>query len=556
MIYRNWLKPLLKRFENKNLEENLFNGRKTIVIKTPVTKWRRARNWGDFHMAELLKLKLEDEGYHVLIQILPEWYNKEGQDYDIAIVFRGLSKYEPQPHQINIMWNISHPDMVTNDEYASYDKVFIASSYWTDQISKKISSSVDTMLQCTDVGRFREPNEEDKKKYHKQLLFVGNSRGSLRKVIEDLLPTNLDLSVYGKNWNKLIPKKYLKGKYIRNDELHKYYGSADILLNDHWDDMRVKGFVSNRIFDGLASGAFIISDNVQDMGRIKDFVQTYKTREELNDSISYYLKNPVKRMKKIQNSMEYVQQNHTFHDRAKQFSIAIENLILQKNYIVEKVKACNICGSDEFKPGPLGRLTKNGEMPHCIKCGSLERHRLIRAVWENIPSDFLNQKEALQFSLDPSVEADWFQKHETSIYGHRNSLDLQKIDRDSNSYDVVICNQILEHVADDKSAFKEIMRVLKDDGFLQMTVPLPISKDVTDDWGYPKKDFHGHYRHYGIDLIKYFQEACPKIFLVNCRVKDGITGVEDYVFFWTKSKNTRDFLLDQFKGKVEIERYF
>lgn len=35
-----------------------------------------------------------------------------------------------------------------------------------------------------------------------------------------------------------------------------------MVLNDHWDDMREEGFVSNRIFDVLATGARLLSDEV------------------------------------------------------------------------------------------------------------------------------------------------------------------------------------------------------------------------------------------------------------------------------------------------------
>ena len=547
---------LLKRLNlwgKKSLE---FENKKSIVIKTPVTKWKRAKYWGDFHMAELLKQHLEAEGYYVLLQILPEWYNNQGHNCDVAIVFRGLSKYEPQDNQINIMWNISHPDLVTCDEYDSYDKVFIASSYWANKISNEVSTEIETMLQCTDHKRFKDSESYDKKKYHNQLIFIGNARKELRKVVADLLPTNFDLAIYGKNWGDLLPKKYHKGQYVNNKELYKYYGSADILLNDHWEDMREKGFVSNRVFDGLASGAFIISDKVIDMGMLDNFVETYDKKEELTEKITYFLNHPIEREAIVDKGQKYILDNHTFKDRAKQFSVAIENLILKREQNVEISKRCNICGCDEFKPGPLGRLTKDGEMPHCIQCGSLERHRLIRTVWERIPADYLQSKKTLQFSMDPSVDASWFANHEISIYGHTNSLDLQDIAREDNVYDLVICNQILEHVADDKKAFKEILRVLKDDGFLQMTVPLPFKKKTTDDWGYPKENFHGHYRHYGIDLIEYFSAVYPNIHMINCQARDLVTGDEDYVFFWMKDKTTRDFLLDQFKGKVEIERYF
>lgn len=302
----------------------------SIVIKLPVTKWRRAHSWGDYHMAVLLKNELEKIGYFVLIQILPEWDNHEADIYDIAIVFRGLSRYKVKPHQINIMWNISHPDDVTLDEYDDYDKVFIASNYWSKIISEQVSTPVETMLQCTDINRFKEPSDAEKNKYRHQLLFVGNSRKVYRKILSDLLPTNFPLAVYGKEWKGLIPKKYIKAKHILNNELYKYYGSADILLNDHWDDMRNKGFISNRIFDGLACGAFIISDKVRGMEELESFIQTYKTPEELKKQISFYLEHPQEKVVKSQKGMAYIIKNHTFKERAKQFSKNIQTLIKVK----------------------------------------------------------------------------------------------------------------------------------------------------------------------------------------------------------------------------------
>lgn len=79
-------------------------------------------------------------------------------------------------------------------------------------------------------------------------------------------------------------------------------------------------------------------------------------------------------------------------------------------------------------------------------------------------------------------------------------MNLENINRASDSYDVVICNHILEHIRDDRRAFREIMRILKTTGLFQFTVPLPQTRAVTKEWGYPDHP-HGHYRLYGRDLV-------------------------------------------------------
>lgn len=302
----------------------------SIVIKIAAKTWEGSYSWGDYHMAVMLKQQLEKQGHSVLIQIYPEWDNDEGLEYDVVIVMRGNSRYVVKPQQINIMWNISHPDDVLLEEYETYDKIFIASSFWAEEIAKRVSVPVEEMLQCTDPERFKEPTEKEKSEYYQQLLFVGNSRDVYRKILKDLLPTKYNLAVYGRNWGKILPKKIIKGEHISNIELYKHYASADILLNDHWDDMRQKGFISNRIFDGLACGAFILTDKVNNMGQIENYVDVYETKEELNERITFNLNNRDKRVKKSQEGRFFVLENHTFRQRSKVFSSSIKKLLKLK----------------------------------------------------------------------------------------------------------------------------------------------------------------------------------------------------------------------------------
>ena len=77
-----------------------------------------------------------------------------------------------------------------------------------------------------------------------------------------------NIGVYGQDWEGLIPKQFIRGSFVENQRLPSFYKGAEIILNDHWPDMRDKGFLSNRLFDAAAAGAFIISDKVQGLESI------------------------------------------------------------------------------------------------------------------------------------------------------------------------------------------------------------------------------------------------------------------------------------------------
>jgi O-antigen biosynthesis protein len=284
-----------------------------IAIKIPAPNWEEVHEWGDYHMALGLKKELEKENCDVILQMLPEWDGDGDARCDAVMVLRGLNSYQPKNQHFNMMWNISHPDDVSIKEYNEYDHVFIASEIWAEKIREKTDVPVEVMLQCTDPKLFYPDHDND---YKHELLFVGNSKKVYRRIIKDLLPTDKDLAVYGTNWKEIIPEKYIKGEHIPNRELRKAYSSCKILLNDHWDDMREKGFISNRLFDGFAAGAFIISDSIQGAEKVfGNALVTYNTPEELNSLIETYLNNENGRTKKAETGHDIVIKNHTFQKR-------------------------------------------------------------------------------------------------------------------------------------------------------------------------------------------------------------------------------------------------
>ena len=198
-------------------------------------------------------------------------------------------------------------------------------------------------------------------------------------------------------------------------------------------------------------------------------------------------------------------------------------------------------------------MARTGRFPGCANCGSLERHRLIRRLWNCVPLEYLRDKRILQFSNDGSVENKWFGSFEVSVYGKRNSLDLQKIERRDGAYDIVICNHVLEHVEKDIQAFREVMRVLKRSGFVQFSVPNPKVREVTEDWGYAKAERHGHYRTYGRDLMERFGNIGPGVTILEVDATDMVTGVSDFVYFASLDGGVLDAMEGWFRG-FEVRR--
>ena len=196
---------------------------------------------------------------------------------------------------------------------------------------------------------------------------------------------------------------------------------------------------------------------------------------------------------------------------------------------------CNICGGQKFGPGPKGRSSQTGRPPRCKRCRSVERHRVFRKIFLELGPSRLRTLRCLQFSPDPTVESGWFQTHEVSVFNKSNSLDLQRIDRPDASYDVIVCNHVLEHVPDHRAALRELGRILSARGFLFLSFPDPCRLDRTTDWGSPDPNDHEHYRHFGRDVEDVFRQELPDCHVVAVTATDAATGTPDLAYVVTRS---------------------
>jgi len=225
---------------------------------------------------------------------------------------------------------------------------------------------------------------------------------------------------------------------------------------------------------------------------------------------------------------------------------------------------CPFCGWQGKEFFPFGvQLRRNAE---CPRCGSLERHRLYYLYLKKvIPKN--KKLKILHFAPEKIL---------TSLFKSYNKAEYLSVDIDpkkamaqgditnlsfkNNSFDVIFCSHVLEHVEDDHKAIKELYRVLKPNGFAILQVPIldelngrKIDKTY-DNFGitdpkerekiFGQKD---HVRIYGRDYINRLKSAGFKVridkFVNSLRAEDvrkfsliphECTETEGWIFYCTK----------------------
>jgi spore maturation protein CgeB len=248
---------------------------------------------------------------------------------DVAVTLRGLHLPPKEQGAVNILWVISHPDMVTDDEIRSgYDLVFAASARWAQARTVSSGKFVGALLQATNARRFR-PGPIDAG-LSSDVLFVGTTREIFRPIVRDSIRAGADVALFGHGWEQFVPPSMIRANHLENARLPAAYRSARIVLNDHWDDMKREGFLSNRLFDASAVGARIVSDRVDGIRDVFGAgIRTYSTVEELRKLFSDSESWPSPQ--ELENLAKTTALHHSFDRRADQLIAAVEPLLRHRS---------------------------------------------------------------------------------------------------------------------------------------------------------------------------------------------------------------------------------
>ncbi len=154
-------------------------------------------------------------------------------------------------------------------------------------------------------------------------------------------------------------------------------------------------------------------------------------------------------------------------------------------YIGNKVE-CPVCNSKYRKFLPYGRNTSSRENALCPSCLSLERHRLM-ALYMKRKTNFYTAKLKVLHVAPEYCFIDRFEQMKNLDYITADiesplakvKMDIHQIPFPENTFDVAICNHVMEHVDDYILAMSELHRVLKPGGWALIQSPQDMKYEIT-----------------------------------------------------------------------------
>jgi GT2 family glycosyltransferase/spore maturation protein CgeB len=276
------------RYRTRYLPTKQKKPRGSRIAVRICTPSRKNPGWGDTGFGQDLAAAFSRLGHQPEILYKNEWHHG---GHDISIHIRGVYRHYPRPGTKNILWIISHPELITKDELDSYDLILCASASFLRHIGPTTTSPCYFLPQAAQSAFALQnaqpsPGQID-------LLFIGNNyaykENRRRQIVQDVLDAGHggSLRVIGRDWNGYLPAAMLLEEYVPQEALARFYGMARINLNDHHPAMARDGFINNRTYDLGALGLFQISNAVPGIEKLG--AVTYDSVMDLRHKIDYYL---------------------------------------------------------------------------------------------------------------------------------------------------------------------------------------------------------------------------------------------------------------------------
>ena len=191
--------------------------------------------------------------------------------------------------------------------------------------------------------------------------------------------------------------------------------------------------------------------------------------------------------------------------------VELSNILNQYNLTFRKKNiTCPLCN---YKNHSFVHLSNSYEISWnsaCQNCDSRSRHRGLYFLYKKYLKNSVDKKIlhfAPEKNLVNAIKSFGENQYYSTDYNMTNvdfpRQDVQALNFENNLFDIIFINHVLEHVPNDNEAIKEIFRILKNDGYVIITIPGNWKRKKTKVFVPPTPN--GHYRDYGMDVIEKLQ---------------------------------------------------
>jgi predicted SAM-dependent methyltransferase len=161
-----------------------------------------------------------------------------------------------------------------------------------------------------------------------------------------------------------------------------------------------------------------------------------------------------------------------------------------------------------LKGNNAGRFMETYKNKVCPYCFSMPRHRIICYYFDN-EKKILPKNNIIIFGAEYSIKK-WFDRNNhhytTADLFNRTAdvkADIQNTLFSDETWELIVCNHVLEHVPDYKKALMELKRIMRKDGILELTVPTDrnfetVYEDTSKTTKEERTRYFGQYDHFRI----------------------------------------------------------
>jgi glycosyltransferase involved in cell wall biosynthesis len=248
------------------------------------------------------------------------------QDTDKFNSSRIMALRLENPGTLFVTWNGDyHPETLYSRSYMEMLEKFELNGLVTTEVAEKYNTAGINWFYWQIGWEDFNPRGVEKVPKH-DVLFLGNgyseARQNLIRTIRNVVGYNLGL--YG-SW----PEEFhANGSNLYDfDSGGKLYMNCKIAISDgQW--RHASGFVSNRLFQAMSAGAFLLQqhfDGMEELLGLQDGVHlvVWKDLDDLVDKIDFWLDHDTERKDVAERGRDFVRKNHSFDVRVRELFDAL-----------------------------------------------------------------------------------------------------------------------------------------------------------------------------------------------------------------------------------------